>query len=104
MPKGILYVESRPASPEQAAAYHRWYEDTHMREMAEIKGIVSARRFAPLGDDGPFVAIYEIDADDIGAVQARIAEAGKSGALAPPVGVATDPPPAIAYFREIHAV
>ncbi|MBO2447709.1 hypothetical protein J4573_11465 [Actinomadura barringtoniae] len=104
MPKGILYVESRPGSPEQAAAYHEWYNDTHMREMAGIKGIVSARRFAPLGDDGPFVAIYEIDAEDLEAVRAQVADAGRSGTLSPPVGVATDPPPTIRYFREIHTV
>ena len=101
MPKGILYVESRPASPEQAADYHQWYTETHMPEMVAIEGVVSARRLAPLGADGPFVAIYELEADDLAAVQARVTEAGKAGKLSPPVGTSMDPPPKVTYLEEI---
>jgi hypothetical protein len=102
MAKGILYVESRPGSPEQAAEYHQWYNQTHMPELVAVEGVVSARRFAPLGTDGPFVAIYEIEADDIEAVRARISEAGKSGKMSPPVGTAMDPPPSVTFLQEIH--
>jgi hypothetical protein len=56
MAKGILYVETRPISPDQEAEYHRWYE-THLADVVAVDGIVAARRFAPIGDDGPFVAI-----------------------------------------------
>ena len=65
MPKGILYVESRPASPEQAADYHQWYNETHLPEMLSVDGFVSARRFEPVEGDGPFIAIYEFDTDDL---------------------------------------
>jgi hypothetical protein len=54
VPKGVLIVESRPGSPEQAAAFHQRYDQTHLPEMAAIEGVVSARRFAPLDEDGPF--------------------------------------------------
>jgi hypothetical protein len=101
MPKGIMYVESYPASPEEAEAYHAWYEGTHLKEMTSIDGVVSARRFAALGDDGPYVAIYELDTDDIAGVQAKIREAAKAGLTSPPVGVRTDPPPRVLLCREI---
>jgi hypothetical protein len=101
MPRGILYVETRPASPQDAAAYHKWYNETHVQEMLAIDGFVSARRFEPLEGDGPFIAIYEIDADDFDAVRERLAEATSSGRNSTPVGVSFDPPPAVHYWREI---
>lgn len=104
MPKGILYVESRPSSPEQAADYHKWYEQTHLQEIVAIDGFVSARRFAPLSEGGSFIVIYEIEADEIEAVQAGLFEAAKAGKLSAPVGVQTDPPPTFRFLREILAV
>jgi len=103
MPRGIMYVESHPASPEQAEAFHEWYEGTHLKEMTSIEGVVSARRFAVLGDDRTYIAIYELDTDDIAAVQARIRDAAKAGLMSAPVGVRTDPPPRVMLCREIAA-
>lgn len=100
MAKGILYVESEPDSADEADAYHQWYDHTHMKEMLGIDGLVSARRFAPLGE-GPFVAVYEIEADDLAAVQARLGEATREGWFSPPVGLRTDPPPTVRFYREI---
>jgi hypothetical protein len=102
--KGILYVETRPSSPEQAADYHRWYEETHMPEVLGLDGFVSARRFEPLGDDGSFVAVYEIDSDDVGAAAARLDAATRSGALTPPVGLQLDPPPTVRFLRETREI
>ena len=39
MTKGVLIVESRPASPDDAAAFHRWYEDTHIPEILSVDAI-----------------------------------------------------------------
>jgi len=100
MARGILLVETFPASPEDAAAYHEWYEGIHLKEMTALDGVVSARRFAALGGDGPFIAIYELDTDDIAAVQSRIREAAEAGRMSAPVGVATDPPARVVLCRE----
>jgi hypothetical protein len=99
MPKGILQVESRPNSPEDAAGYHEWY-GIHMKEISAIPGVVSARRFVPLDEDGPFIALYELDADDLDAVRAEITEATRLGRLTKPVGLQIDPPPTVRYSRE----
>jgi hypothetical protein len=100
MPKGILYVESHP-DPEQIEAFHHWYNDVHLKEMISLDGFVAARRFEPLNGVGPFVAIYEIETDDLDAVPARLAEFGKSGGMSAPVGVRTDVTPVIRFYRDI---
>ena len=99
MAKGILYVESRPSSPQAADAFDTWYELTHMKEMLGIDGVVSARRFVPLTGDGALVAIYELEGD-LDAVRARVAAASRGGELSPPVGMQVDPPPVFRYLGE----
>lgn len=99
MAKGVLVVETRPASPDQAEAYHRWYNETHIPEILGVPGFVSARRLESLGDDGGFIAIYEIEADDLDEVRAALQEATPKHV--PPVGVCLDPLPTARYFREI---
>lgn len=101
MAKAILYVETRPASPEEAADYHKWYNEVHIPEILKIDGFVSARRFEPMEPGGPFVAIYEIEADDVEVPRAALTEATQSGRNSRPVGVSFDPPPSPQYYREI---
>jgi hypothetical protein len=101
MAKAILYVETRPASAEEAADYHQWYNEVHIPEILATPGFVSARRFEPMDEGGPFVAIYEIEADDVEAARAALTEATRSGANSKPVGVSFDPPPTTQYYREI---
>jgi hypothetical protein len=101
MPKGILYVESRPASPEQAADFHRWYDETHIPEILALDGFASARRFGSVGDDGSFVAVYEVV--DVASARAALADAGRSGKMSPPTGVQLDPPPTARWFSDVTA-
>jgi hypothetical protein len=103
VPKGILYVETRPASPDQAAEYHTWYNETHLQEMLALDGYVAARRFAPFGDDGPFVAIYEIETDDLEIMPSKLTEAMRGGKVKNSPTVQTDPPPVVRFLREITA-
>lgn len=100
MPRGILYVETRPGSPEEAAAYHEWYNEVHLKEVVAVEGFVAARRYEPVGHDGPFVAIYEIEAEDLEEARARLRKALDSTA-SKPVGVQVDPPPKMLYYSEI---
>ncbi|MEV0354642.1 hypothetical protein AB0H71_01100 [Nocardia sp. NPDC050697] len=102
MPTGILLVESSPASADDAAAYHDWYENTHLAEMCELEGVVAARRLAVVGADS-YIALYEIEADDLDAVRAGLGAASRSGRMSPPVGLRTDPPPTVRLLRDIAA-
>lgn len=102
MPKGILYVETRPL-PGHEEDYHQWYDETHVPEIVAFDGFVSARRFAPVDDGGPFIAMYEMDADDLEAAFARMIEASRAGRTSSPEFVEFDPPPTVRVLREISA-
>lgn len=97
--KGILYVESRPASPDRDAEYNRWYDEVHLGEVVALDGIVSARRFSPVTDDGPYVAVYELEADDLNSVVKGIMEAATSGGLNMSDALGMDPPPTLRLLR-----
>ena len=95
MPRGIIYLETMPVSPDREADYHKWYNDTHLAEIVSVDGIVSARRFAPTDGNGPFVAIYELDCDDLDAVVQRMGELGASGKMSSLQFLSMDAPPPI---------
>jgi hypothetical protein len=78
MPKGIILVESRPSSPEREQEYNTWYDEVHLGELVALDGFVSARRLRPVDGGGPYVAIYEIEGDDLQAIlDNMIANAGQ---------------------------
>ena len=81
MPKGIMYVETMPVSPEREAEYHKWYNGMHLPQITSVEGIVSARRLAPSDGNGPFIAIYELDCDDLDAAIQRLRELGATGTM-----------------------
>jgi hypothetical protein len=101
MPKGIIYLETRPVSPDRVEEYHEWYNDTHLEEICSVEGIVSARRFAPTDGDGPFIAIYELDCDDLDAVVGRLRELGASGKMSSLKYLDMATPPIPKIYREI---
>ncbi len=103
MPKGIMYVASLPVSPDKEADYHNWYNQTHLAELAEIDGVVSARRFAPTDGQGPFIAVYELDSDNLDGVLARMGELAASGQMSSLELLNLDPPPVPKIYREIAA-
>jgi hypothetical protein len=78
MAKGIMYVESRPSSPEREQEYNAWYDEVHLPELLALDGIVSARRLRPVDGQGPYVAIYELEGEDLQAIlDNMIANAGQ---------------------------
>ena len=65
MAKGIMYVESRPSSPDREQEYNAWYDEIHIPELLKLDGIVGARRLRSVNGDGPYVAIYELEGEDL---------------------------------------
>lgn len=89
MAKGIIYVETYPSSPDREEEYNDWYDEVHLAELVALEGIVSARRLRPVNGEGPYVALYEIEGDDLEAVLA-----GMSGTkLTMSSALQLDPPP-----------
>jgi hypothetical protein len=68
MAKGIMLVESWPSSPDREDEYNTWYDEIHIPELLALDGIVSARRLRPVDGKGPYVAIYELEGDDLQAI------------------------------------
>jgi hypothetical protein len=86
--RGILLVMS-DATPGDDDAYNAWYDDIHLADVLSVPGLVAARRFVALpsvhGELPParYLAIYEIDADDLDAVQRALSVAAKGMDIPP---------------------
>ena len=100
--KGIIFLETMPRSADVESEYQAWYNDTHLEEICSVEGITGARRFAPTDGKGPFIAIYELDTDDLDAVVDRLRELGASGKMSSLQYLSMDnPPPVPKVYGEI---
>lgn len=76
--------------PGKEEEFHDWYQTKHLPELVEhIESIKGAQRYqlaAKLmgSDTNPWLAIYDIEADDAGAFLAAMGETAGSGKLTPP--------------------
>jgi hypothetical protein len=69
MAKHLLLVFSGPTEGAEDE-YNRWYNDIHLPEVVATDGFVSAQRFkfddgAPGVVEQRYLAIYEVDTDDV---------------------------------------
>lgn len=96
MAKALLFVESKPVSPERVDEYHMWHESTHIPEMLSVEGFMSARRWQT--DDGEsFVTLYEIDTD-VETARTNLKAALQAGQMSRPEVVQLQPPPVQRYL------
>ena len=62
-------------------AYNQWYSDVHLKEVLQIEGILSAQRFELTPSqlieeqEYQYLAMYEIDGDDVEGTTQRLIEA-----------------------------
>ena len=105
MAKAVLLVHSRPSDPSREDEFNEWYDKTHVPEVCAVPGFVSARRFK-LGEaaiaadpDGyPYLAIYEIDADDPQGALKELAERAMDGRVAMSDAIELNPPPRMTLY------
>ena len=86
MAKYVMVVPSS-AMPGRDDDYNRWYDDQHIHDICALPGVLSGRRFtavdlSPNPCPGQYLAIYEIETDDIMAVLAEMGRRGASGEMA----------------------
>lgn len=91
MAKGIILVESRPSSPDRDQEYNTWYDEVHLGELVALDGFVSARRLRPVDGDGPYVALYEVEGDNLQAILDNVV--ASAGRLHMSDALQLDPPP-----------
>jgi len=87
---GLLVVQTEP-KPGREHEFEEFYNSTHMAEILQTPGFVTARRYRtvesprlPSGPDGGWhsnLAIYEIVSDDIAASYAALLERTAQGSL-----------------------
>ncbi|WP_375397281.1 hypothetical protein [uncultured Sphingomonas sp.] len=81
----ILVVPSS-AQAGQDEAYNRWYDDVHLRDVCAIPGIAAGRRYepdpaTPSPAEADYLAIYDIETDDPGAVIAELTRRAQAGEM-----------------------
>lgn len=81
----ILVVPSSAKAGEDVD-YNRWYDDIHLRDVCAVPGIVSGRRYepdaaTPSPAEADYLAIYQIETDDPGAVLAELQRRAAAGEM-----------------------
>ena len=61
----VLFVVKASITPEQEAAFNRWYNEEHCAQLLQFRGAVSARRYkAIMGEDHyRYMAVYEFESE-----------------------------------------
>lgn len=103
MARGVYVVLARPVSAEHDGELNDWYDGTHIPELLAVPGFVSARRFRRVGGDGvaEYLAVYEIEADDLVAPVAELRRRSAAGETTRSTALQLDPPPEVALYEEL---
>ncbi len=89
MAKAIVLVFTNCADPARDKEFNEWYDNTHVPDVLETLGFVGCTRYELVGDPGPgqgkFLAIYEVESDDLpstmAGLQQRVAELAAQGRI-----------------------
>lgn len=91
MARAQLIAYTSPSSPGQEEAFNKWYEQVHIPQVVErIPGVVGGHRLrlaaaqiVPAAElpSRRYMAVYELDTDDLPALAKRLAEALGDGTL-----------------------
>ena len=89
MARHLLLVHTTPLAGREDE-YNAWYDSVHLREVLEVPEFVAAQRFSVAatraGDPPPahpYLAIYELETDDIDAALARLRKAAATMDISP---------------------
>jgi hypothetical protein len=97
--KGVVVVQTCPVEGREDE-FNDWYSNVHVPELLEIDGFVDARRFRAV-DGSHYVAVYEIEADDLGAPMAEFRERAAAGRTTRSEALGTDPAPVVTIYELI---
>ena len=85
MTRHLLIVTLGPKAG-QEDEFNHWYDTQHLKDILTISEFVSARRFhqvlpAPDSPAAGYIAVYEVDTDDVEALQGKVMAAAGSEAM-----------------------
>jgi hypothetical protein len=88
--------------PAREDEYNEWYSQTHLPEIRAVPGFVAARRYkVHNGADPSYLAIYEIDADDLTDPMKELRARSASGQMHMSDTLQMDPPPEVTLYELI---
>jgi hypothetical protein len=64
----MVLVEASCADPDREDEFNEWYNEVHLADVLETPGIVRAVRYeniAPTEGQGKYLAVYEVETDDL---------------------------------------
>ncbi|MFW0782882.1 hypothetical protein AAFP35_00035 [Gordonia sp. CPCC 206044] len=107
----VLLAFVRPADTSDEQELNRWYDEIHIPQLIErVPGVLGARRYRIDADQGaetpapanPYLAIYEIDPDDVSGTVDRINAALADGTLEMTTAIDLESaPPVMHVFRPV---
>lgn len=82
----FLMVVTSGAKDGRDTEYNEWYDNTHIHEICAIPGVISGRRYdaaqiTPNPQPAPYLAIYEIEAEDPGVVLGEMMRRSQAGEM-----------------------
>jgi hypothetical protein len=103
MAKGILMVQGAPAAGRDQE-FNDWYNDIHLVDIMKIAGFTAARRFKRIDaeSDNPYLAIYEVEADDLHAAYAAIGAGVANGEVRMSDVMSFEPAPVMGLYEQVY--
>ena len=103
MAKYNMVVQSKAAEGRDAD-YNTWYDNQHFGDICAIPGVTGGRRLEQAvtlaGEPGlKYLAIYDIETDDIGALLAEMGRRGAEGLM--PLTDALDAPASVLWVYKV---
>ena len=98
MAKGIMVVQAAPVSPDREDEFNDWYDNVHVPEICSVPGFVSARRYRAADGSG-YLAVYEIEADDLSGPPALWRARSAAGQATGTTALRRDPPPVVTVYE-----
>ena len=109
MPKGIMVVQSNPSDPAREDEFNNWYTHTHLPQVCSVPGFVAARRYKVCVDGAgasppeyKYLAVYDIDADDIAGAVAEFRARSAAGEVSISGALQMDPPPVVTLYELVE--
>lgn len=111
MPRGVLLVMTKPVDSQSEEAYNDWYDNVHLADVLKLAGYTAARRYKPVpspesvdstgGIDWTYLALYEVEADDLQAAHAQLLAAAEQGELPLSEALQMEPAPVVQMYQQI---
>ncbi len=109
MAKALLLAWTSPASDETEAEFNSWYDGTHVPQMrAAIPSVSAVHRYRaaelpPAAGQRPahrYLAVYELDSDDVAGAVAALGSAAGGGRLDMTAAMdTTTNPPVLQWYQ-----